>query len=63
MGVSQIHFHPKRFQLNNNKLYNWHCNFNNDKDKFRTLSSQGLFESIVINRYPNKAYQLWQQSF
>ena len=27
MGVSQIHFHPKRYQFNNNKLYNWHCKF------------------------------------
>ena len=39
------------------------ANFNNNKDNFRKLSSQGLFESIVINVYPYKAYQLWQQSF
>ena len=26
-------------------------NFNSNKDNFRTLSSQGLFESIVINLY------------
>ena len=58
MGVSQIHFHPKRYQLNNNKLYNWHRNFNSDKDKFRTLFSQGFYESIVINLYPNKASTL-----
>ena len=25
------------------------ANFNSNKDKFQTLSSQGLFESIVIN--------------
>ena len=36
------------------------ANFNSNKDNFRTLSSQGLFESIVINLYPNKAFQ---QSF
>ena len=27
------------------------ANFNSDKDNFQTLSSQGLFESIVINLY------------
>ena len=32
-------------------------NFNSNKDNFRALSSQGLFESIVINLYPNKAFQ------
>ena len=39
------------------------ANFNSNKDNFRKLSSQGLFKSIVINLYPYKAYQLWQQSF
>ena len=39
------------------------ANFNSNNDNFRTLFSQGLFESIFINRYPTKAYQLWQQSF
>ena len=39
------------------------ANFNSNKDNFRTFSSQGLFESIFINRYPTKAYQLWQQLF
>ena len=29
------------------------ANFNTNKDNFRTLSSQGLFESIVINLYAN----------
>ena len=32
-------------------------------NNFRTLSCQGLFQSVVINLYPNKAYQFWQQSF
>ena len=36
------------------------ANFNSNKDNFRTFSSQGLFESIFINRFPTKAYQLWQ---
>ena len=40
---------PKRCQFNNSKIYHWHCKFYGDKDNFRTLSSQGLFESIVIN--------------
>ena len=39
------------------------ANFNKSKDNYQTLSSRGLFESIVINIYPNKAYQFWQQSF
>ena len=39
------------------------ANFNGNKDNFPILSSQGLFESIVIYLYPNKAYQLWKQSF
>ena len=39
------------------------ANFNSNKDNFRTLSCQGLFQSVVINLYPNKAYKLWQQSF
>ena len=30
------------------------ANFNSNKDKFQTLSSQGLFESIVMNLYPNQ---------
>ena len=30
---------------------------------FLTLSCQGLFQSVVVNLYPNKAYQFWQQSF
>ena len=40
---------PKRYQFNNNNLYNWHCKIDSNKDNFRTLSSQGLFENIVIN--------------
>ena len=39
------------------------ANVNSNKDNFRKLSSQGFFESIVINLYPSTAYQLWQQSF
>ena len=31
------------------------ANFNSNKDNFRTLSSQGLFESIVINLYPDQS--------
>ena len=51
---------PERYQFYNNKF--WHCKFNSNKDNFLTLSSEGLFESIFINLYPNKAYQLWQQA-
>ena len=32
------------------------ANFNTNKDNFRTLSSQGLFESVVINLYPNQSF-------
>jgi len=32
------------------------ANFNSNKDNFRTLSSRGLFESIVINLYPNQSF-------
>ena len=32
------------------------ANFNNNKDNFRTLSSQGRFESIVINLCPNQSF-------
>ena len=39
------------------------ANFNSSQDNFRTLSFQGRLASIVINLYPNKAHQLWQQSF
>ena len=28
------------------------ANFNGNKDNFRKLSSQGFFESVVINLYP-----------
>ena len=28
-----------------------------------STTKQGLFESIVINLYPNKAYYLWKQLF
>ena len=34
------------------------ANFNSNKDSLQTLSSQALFESIVINLYLNKASQL-----
>ena len=50
MGVSLIHFHPLR---GTNSTTTNHitgtANFNSNKDNFRTLSSQGPFESIVIN--------------
>ena len=32
------------------------ANFNSNKDNFRPLSSQGRFESIVINLYPNERF-------
>ena len=35
---------------------NYTTNFNSDHDKVQQLSSQELFESIVINLYPNKVY-------
>ena len=42
---------------NNNKLnITGTANFNSNKDNFRTLSSQGLFETIVINLYPNQSF-------
>ena len=31
-------------------------NFNSNKDNFLTPSSQGLFESIIINRHPNQSF-------
>ena len=38
------------------------ANFNSNKDNFRPLSSQGRFESIVINLYPNERFNSLQQS-
>ena len=35
---------------------NYTANFNSDNDNVQQLSSQELFESIVINLYPNKVY-------
>ena len=32
------------------------ANFNSNKDNFRTLCSQGRFESIVINLCPNQSF-------
>ena len=61
MSVSQIHFNPYKSVLIQQQTGT--ANLIVIKSNFRTLSSQGLFESIVINLYPNKAYQLWQQSF
>ena len=55
MGVSQIYFQPwevPQILL----LLNYTANFNSDHDKVQQLSSQELFESIVINLYPNKVY-------
>ena len=37
-------------------LYNRHCRINSNKNNFRTLSSQGVFESIVINLYRNQSF-------
>ena len=34
------------------------ANFNSKKDNFRTVSSQGLFENIVINLYPNQSFKV-----
>ena len=61
MGVSQIHFHPEEVPIQQQQIIiTGTANFNSNKDDFRTLSSQGLFESTVRNISPNKAYQ---QSF
>ena len=35
---------------------NYTANFKTDNDNVQQLSSQELFESIVINLYPNKVY-------
>ena len=32
------------------------ANFNSTKDNFRTLSCQGRFESIIMNRHPNQSF-------
>ena len=52
MGVSEISFPPLR---GTNSIITNHitgtANFNSNKDNFRTLSSQRLFESIAINLY------------
>ena len=34
------------------------ANFHSNKDTFRTLSSQGRFESIVINLCPNQSFSV-----
>ena len=34
------------------------ANFNSNKDNFRTLCSQGRFESIVINLCPNQSFSV-----
>ena len=39
-----------------NFTVNYTANFNSDTDNVQQLSSQELFESIVINLYPNKVY-------
>ena len=33
-------------------------NFNSKKDNFRTVSSQGVFENIVINLYLNRSFKI-----
>ena len=48
MGVSQFISTPK-IQFNNDKFYNWHCEFYSRKLNFWTLFPQELFESIDIN--------------
>ena len=64
MGVSPIHFHPQELPIQQQQIISLVRQiFDSNKDNFRTLSSQGLFESSVINLSPNKSYQLWQQSF
>ena len=51
MGVCQIHFHPCEVRINSTttNYITDTANLNTDKDNFRTLSFQGLFESIVQN--------------
>ena len=34
------------------------ANFNSKEDNFRIVSSQGLFENIVINLYPNQSFKV-----
>ena len=34
------------------------ANFNSNKGSFLTLSSQGLFENIFINLYPNQSFKV-----
>ena len=54
---SQIHFRVLRGTNSTTTNYiTGTAHFNSIKDNFRTLSSQGLFESILINRYPNETY-------
>ena len=48
-GVSEINFHPRGTNSTTTNYITGTANFNSNKDNFRTLSSQGLFESIVIN--------------
>ena len=56
MRVSQIHFHPEEVPIQQQQIIiTGTANFNSNNDNFRTLSSQGLFESTVRNISPNKA--------
>ena len=56
MGVSQIHFHPEEVPIQQQQIIiTGTVNFNSNNYNFRTLSSQGLFESTVRNISPNKA--------
>ena len=48
-GVSEINFHPRGTNSTTTNYITGTANFNSNKDYFRTLSSQGLFESIIIN--------------
>ena len=47
--MSEINFHPRGTNSTTTNYITGTANFNSNKDYFRTLSSQGLFESIVIN--------------
>ena len=58
MDLSQIHFHLYKVTIQQQQIILLTLSLNSNKDNFRTLSSQALFENIVKNLYPdyNKAY-------
>ena len=56
-GRVQNSFPPLRRTNSTTTIYvTGSVNFNSNEDNFGKLSSQGLFENIVINLYPNKPY-------